>query len=71
MPCVADQFAADAESSTVDVDKIPEEWMGLDVGAKTIAAYSAALEECKTIVSFDRGSFLIMPCCAATICCHA
>lgn len=52
------QFAEDAESSTVDADKIPEEWMGLDVGTKTIAAYSAALEECKTIVSFEGVSSL-------------
>ncbi|CAN0472519.1 unnamed protein product, partial [Scytosiphon promiscuus] len=27
---VADKFAPDAESDTVAVDSIPEEWMGLD-----------------------------------------
>lgn len=45
------QFAPDADSDTVDVDKIPEEWMGLDVGPKTVATFSAALAPCKTVVS--------------------
>lgn len=35
----------------MDVDKIPEEWMGLDVGPKTVATFSAALAPCKTVVS--------------------
>lgn len=49
--CSTGQFAPDAESDTVDVDKIPAEWMGLDVGPKTISSFSAALAPCKTVVS--------------------
>lgn len=49
--CFVRQFAPDADSDTVDADKIPEEWMGLDVGPKTVAAFSAALAPCKTVVS--------------------
>lgn len=44
------QFAPDAESDTVAVDNIPEDWMGLDVGPKTISNFEKALAPCKTIV---------------------
>lgn len=44
------QFAPDAEADTVTVDQIPEEWMGLDVGPKTISAFEEALAPCKTVV---------------------
>lgn len=44
------QFDADAECATVAVDSIPEEWMGLDVGPKTVATFKEALEPCNTIV---------------------
>lgn len=44
------QFAPDAESDTVAVDSIPEDWMGLDVGPKTISIFKEALAPCKTIV---------------------
>ena len=47
------QFAPDAESDTVAVDSIPEDWMGLDVGPKTISTFQEALAPCKTIVSWD------------------
>ncbi|CAM9245374.1 unnamed protein product [Discosporangium mesarthrocarpum] len=47
---VADKFAEDADTQTVGVDAIPEEWMGLDVGPKTSEAFKAALDPCKTIV---------------------
>lgn len=48
------QFDPEAQSETVDADKIPEDWMGLDVGPKTVAKFSEALEPCKTIVSDAR-----------------
>lgn len=48
---VSIQFSPAAESDTVTVDSIPEEWMGLDVGPKTISAFEDALAPCKTIVS--------------------
>ncbi len=49
------QFAPDAESDTVAVDSIPDDWMGLDVGPKTIAAFEEAVAPCKTIVSEGEG----------------
>lgn len=45
------QFDANAQMETVAMDAIPEEWMGLDVGPKTVESFGAALEPCKTIVS--------------------
>ena len=33
---IADKFAADADTKTVDVDKIPDGWQALDSGAKTV-----------------------------------
>ncbi|CAM9532845.1 unnamed protein product, partial [Choristocarpus tenellus] len=44
------QFDPEAEAKTVEVDAIPEEWMGLDVGPKTVSTFQAALAPCKTIV---------------------
>lgn len=47
---VADQFAADANAQLVSVDSIPEGWMGLDIGPKSIEAFQAALADCKTVI---------------------
>jgi phosphoglycerate kinase len=47
---VADKFAADAQSKIVDIDAIPAEWMGLDVGPKTIANIQKGLADCKTVI---------------------
>lgn len=47
---VADKFAADANHKVVDVAQIPEGWMGLDIGPKTVQQFSAALEDAKTVV---------------------
>lgn len=47
---VADQFAADANSQLVPVDSIPQGWMGLDIGPKSIEAFQAALADCKTVI---------------------
>lgn len=40
---VAPTFAEDAPATTVDVDAIPSEQMGLDIGPETAAAYAAAV----------------------------
>ncbi len=40
---VAPEFAEDAEATTVAVDAIPADRMGLDVGPDTAAAYAAAI----------------------------
>lgn len=47
---VADKFAADAAVQVVDIDKIPAEWMGLDIGPKTIETLKEALGDCKTVI---------------------
>jgi len=47
---VADTFAADANAKTVDSDKMPDGWMGLDIGPKTIALFSETIATAKTVV---------------------
>lgn len=47
---VADDFKADANSRTVDISSIPDGWMGLDIGPKSIASFNRQLADCKTIV---------------------
>jgi phosphoglycerate kinase len=47
---VADRFAEDAASRTVDVDSVPSGWMILDIGPRTVADYEAKLTEMKTVV---------------------
>lgn len=46
---VADKFAEDANSKIVDVDSIPEGWMGLDAGPKSIAEVENILKTAKTV----------------------
>ncbi|HUG33178.1 MAG TPA: phosphoglycerate kinase [Anaerolineales bacterium] len=47
---IADKFAEDANTQTVDVDKIPAGWRMLDVGPKTLESYQRALSGAKLIV---------------------
>lgn len=47
---IADKFDAEANTQTVDVDKIPAGWRMLDVGPKTIAAYKEILSDAKLVV---------------------
>jgi phosphoglycerate kinase len=47
---IADKFESDADTQTVDVDKIPEGWRMLDVGPKTIELYKEALKDAKLVV---------------------
>ena len=47
---VGKEFAADTESKVVDIDAIPEGWMGLDIGPKTIALYESAISGAGTVV---------------------
>jgi phosphoglycerate kinase len=47
---VADKFAADAQSKVVDVHSIPDDWMGLDIGPKSIEAIRVALADTKTVI---------------------
>ena len=47
---IADKFDAEANTQTVDVDKIPAGWRMLDVGPKTIEAYKAVISTAKLVV---------------------
>ena len=47
---VASEFKADAPAKTVDVGAIAADQMGLDIGPKTVAAYSAEIAKARTIV---------------------
>ena len=39
-----------ANNKIVDVNAIPEGWMGLDIGPKTIEELKGALSDCKTVI---------------------
>ncbi|HQW45709.1 MAG TPA: phosphoglycerate kinase [Chitinophagaceae bacterium] len=47
---VADRFAADANTQIVDNDNIPDNWMGLDIGEKSITLFSDVIKNSKTIL---------------------
>ncbi|CAI8911433.1 phosphoglycerate kinase [Brevibacillus sp. IT-7CA2] len=47
---VADRFAADAEKQVVAIDAIPDGWMALDIGPKTVEQYHSVIVESKTVV---------------------
>ena len=47
---VAEKIDATAEYKTTTVDAIPADWMGLDIGAQTLALFKDALKDARTIV---------------------
>ena len=47
---VADKFAADADTKELPSDQIPDGWMGLDIGAKSIGIFSEVIGKSKTIL---------------------
>ena len=47
---VADRFAPDAITATVDQDSIPADQMGLDIGPRTRELYSQIIRDSATIV---------------------
>ena len=47
---VAKEFKNDTEFKTVDVENIPNDMMGLDIGDKSIAIFKKAIENAKTVV---------------------
>ena len=68
---VADQFNPTAETKVTTVQEIPEGWMALDIGPATVALFSEALQNAKTIVwngpmgvvemdAFSRGTFAMV-----------
>lgn len=47
---VANEFSKDAETKTVSIEDIPEDWMGLDIGPETAAHYASIIKESKLII---------------------
>lgn len=65
---VADSFSEDAKTKIAEVDKIPNDWMGLDIGPKTIKKYGDVLEKSRTILwNGPMGVFEMQPFAKGTI----
>lgn len=47
---IADKFANDAEKKDVDTGHIPADWMGLDIGPKSIELFSEVIKNSKTLL---------------------
>ncbi|RYL95770.1 phosphoglycerate kinase [Sporolactobacillus sp. THM7-4] len=47
---VADEFSEDANKKVVDIDSIPDGWMGLDIGPKTVKLFADTIKSSKLVV---------------------
>lgn len=47
---IADKFDNNAQKDTVDSGKIPADWMGLDIGPKTVELFSQTIKGSKTLL---------------------
>ncbi len=47
---IADKFDNDADRKTADADKIPDGWMGLDIGERSREAFARVINGSKTIL---------------------
>ncbi len=47
---VATAYSADAEHKVVDSDKMPEGWMGLDIGPKSVELFTKVIVAAKTVI---------------------
>jgi phosphoglycerate kinase len=47
---VADRFDPEAEKKTVSSSSIPDDWMGMDIGEKTVKIYVEEIKKAKTII---------------------
>ena len=47
---MADRFANDANTMCVPSGQIPDGWMGMDIGPRTIEKYTAIIEQARTVV---------------------
>ncbi|MEO8092652.1 MAG: phosphoglycerate kinase [bacterium] len=64
---IADRFAADAERRVLDGVEVPEGWMGLDIGPRSAAAYSEAVNAAGTVFwNGPMGAFEMEPFAAGT-----
>lgn len=46
----ADKFAPDANATTVAIENIPADGMGLDIGPESVKLFQDALADCKTVI---------------------
>ncbi len=46
----ADKFAPDANATTVAIENIPADGMGLDIGPESVELFQEALADCKTVI---------------------
>ena len=47
---IADKFDNEANKDVVDTGKIPADWMGLDIGPKTVELFTKTIKESKTLL---------------------
>lgn len=47
---ITDEFSKDAKTQVVDIDQIPSDWQGLDIGPKTIDTYRKVILESKLVI---------------------
>ena len=47
---LADNFSPEANSQLVQIDSIPEGWMGLDIGIESVRLFQDSLADCKTVI---------------------
>jgi phosphoglycerate kinase len=64
---IADRLAADADVKTIDGVDVPEDWIGLDIGPRTAAAYAGRIADAGTAFwNGPMGAFEIEPFAAGT-----
>ncbi|MDR6882972.1 phosphoglycerate kinase [Bacillus sp. 3255] len=74
---VADKFGADANTQIVNIDSIPADWEGIDIGPKTRAIYADVIAKSKLVVwngpmgvfeiePFSHGTRAVAQACATT-----
>jgi len=67
---IGDKFQADADHRVVDINQIPDGWLGMDIGPKSVERIFAVLEKAGTIVwngpmgvfemeAFSQGTFAV------------
>ncbi|HEU0024327.1 MAG TPA: phosphoglycerate kinase [Thermoleophilaceae bacterium] len=59
---LGDRFGADAEVRSLEGTDVPDGWMGLDVGPRTVTAYAAVIERAGTVFwNGPMGAFELEP----------